>query len=131
MTTTSTPLYSDLDAALGVDPTGNLTTNTDTDTINQSVMNILSTVQGERLFLPTFGSNIYDLLFEPMGNETATSLRYEITTALADWENRIIVDSVSVVPNFNLSQYKITVNYTITLTQQTGVFEGIVQGFSG
>ena len=47
-----------------------------------NIINVLSTKQGERLARPEFGTNLEELLFEPMSQQLETDIREEINSAI-------------------------------------------------
>lgn len=57
--------------------------------INQAIHSILLTRKGERVYRPTFGSNLYKLVFEPNDEFLGQQLKYEVADALRAWERRI------------------------------------------
>lgn len=61
----------------------------DLEDIYQSIHNILNTEKGERLFLPEFGINLEQYLFEPMTQVTKWKIFDEIWDALKNYEPRI------------------------------------------
>jgi uncharacterized protein len=65
------------------------------DDIQQSIFIILSTRPGERVMRPTFGCQIYELVFEPRNATTASLIETYVKEALDFWEPRIQVVSVS------------------------------------
>ena len=75
---------------------GKLNTNTGTDRINQSIYYILTTIPGERFFLPEFGSKLHLLLYEPNDLIFADLAQVYIKDALGRWEPRIDVVDVKV-----------------------------------
>jgi len=91
--------------------------------INQSITSILGTVPGQRLFRPNFGTNIYHKLFEPMGEETAGSIKNMIILAIQRWEPRVLLQQASVIPSFESQSYHIDLQYTIpTLNNKSASF---------
>ena len=66
------------------------------DLIFDSVITILLTKKGQRLFAPTFGSDLWKVLFQPADNATATMAEQYIWDALRLWEPRIQVLDVRV-----------------------------------
>ncbi|MDE0953993.1 MAG: hypothetical protein OR994_04900, partial [Candidatus Poseidoniales archaeon] len=63
--------YRDLDLDFLVHPmTNDIVGRTDVDAINGSIIHIVKTQRGERVFASEFGSTIYHSLFEPMITET-------------------------------------------------------------
>lgn len=74
--------------------TGGVIENTGSDRLHQSIFYILSTIPGERFFLPEFGSKLYLLLFEPNDYILKDLIQVYVKEALDRWEPRITVLSV-------------------------------------
>lgn len=47
-----------------------------------NIINVLSTKKGERIGRPQFGTNLEQLLFEPMSEQLETEIRQEINSAV-------------------------------------------------
>jgi len=63
----------------------------DVDVINQSIEMILSTLPGERLFNPTFGSDFQLRIFDTMDVDFLEVLIDDTLGAIKRWEDRIII----------------------------------------
>jgi phage baseplate assembly protein W len=61
----------------------------DVEAIVQNVVDFVFTRKGERLFLPDFGVDIPDLLFELMDDEAATTVFNNIVVGLRKYEPRV------------------------------------------
>jgi uncharacterized protein len=86
--------------------------------IRESIRVILLTELNERLHLPDFGGGLNRFLFEPNTATTRQLIRDRITKALAEWEPRIMVQSVSVEPDAqDLQAALVTINYKLVATQ--------------
>ena len=107
--TVSNALYSDINSLIGV--IGNTVLMLNEDAVLNSVINIISTRKGERIFDPEFGSKIPDLLFEPIDAQTAHDIKISMILAIEKWEPRVKIHSgrTSVIP-IPLEQY-----YQVTL----------------
>lgn len=81
--------------------------------IKKSVQNLLTTYPGERFFNPNVGSRITRLLFDPVDYINSTAIRSEIEYTIGAFEPRVLLNSVSVEPNFNEDGYDIVINYSI------------------
>ena len=83
--------------------------------IYQSIENILMTSPGERLFNPEFGSDIEELLFEPLDEDTTIKIENELIRAIGRWEGRIRIlnNLTTVVPNYQTNSYDIKVVFEI------------------
>jgi phage baseplate assembly protein W len=89
--------------------------------IRESIHVILLTELGERLHLPEFGGGLNRFLFEPNTATTRQLIRDRITNALAEWEPRVIVQSVEVEPDSqDLESAIATINYQLVATQISG-----------
>jgi phage baseplate assembly protein W len=86
--------------------------------VRESIRIILMTDQGERIRLPEFGGGLSHYLFEPNTATTRQLLRDRIQRALAEWEPRIRVESVSVDPDPNDKEAAIaTITYRLIATR--------------
>jgi phage baseplate assembly protein W len=67
--------------------------------IEESIMIILRTDLGERVYRPSFGSRLSDLVFEPLSTQTLLLIRRYVEEALQMWEPRIILKQVRTDPD--------------------------------
>lgn len=67
----------------------------DINLIKQDLINHFHIRQGEKLENPTFGTIIWDLLFDPLTEEIKEAIRKNVTD-IVNYDPRIKVDSVSV-----------------------------------
>jgi len=68
---------------------------TNENAIKRSILNILLTNYHERFYKPYLGSNLRQLLFEPATPDTLAAIRNYITTAIAKFEPRVRVTSIT------------------------------------
>jgi len=96
----------------------------DLDSIYQSIGNILATPRNTRLFLPEFGSSLEDLLFEPMDEETVSSLYDAIVLAIQQWEPRVTLDYAksSITPDYDKHQYFVSLTFTVRGLSDTNFY---------
>jgi uncharacterized protein len=69
------------------------------DTVRQSIWMILSTAKGERVMRPDFGCGIHDKVFLPNNLGTIGKIVSDVRDALVEWEPRIDVLDVDVIPD--------------------------------
>ena len=81
-----------LDASRGIAAVSN------EEDVRQSIRIILGTGRGERVMRPDFGAGLHDFLFAPVNFATTESIRVRVEESLIDWEPRIELEQVSVVP---------------------------------
>jgi uncharacterized protein len=101
----------------GVDHTGSIRMSDPVGDLDRSIEIILMTAPGERLMRPQFGCRIWELLFEPVTPGLLGLITEAVRRALAQWEPRIVVESVDPVPDpDNASLIRIGVSYRIKAT---------------
>ena len=89
-------LYSDISASLAVNPvTGDIAQLDNKQSIRASILNILGTRKGERLFQPQLGTNIHKMLFEPNTPFTAGQINQELKSSIEDQEPRVTVERIN------------------------------------
>lgn len=105
-------VYSDLDLNFSKHPiTKDVTVKINEYAVIAAVKNIILTNFGERRFTPDFGSNILAMLFEPLDDMTALNIKKEVMTSIKNYEPRVKLDYVNVVPNFSRDGFDVTVRF--------------------
>lgn len=108
---------SGLSFPLKVDTTGELETSSEEANVRQSMMIILGTAKGERLYRPDFGCGIHDLLFEPNTVMTGAKIEYEVKKSLMAFEPRISDLEVRAQPDADEpNRMNVLISYTIRTT---------------
>lgn len=105
--------WADVDDSLTKQTDGDVLRDKDVSAIFNSVSNIVLTIQGERRMLPTFASNIYGLLFEPIDAVTARLIAEGLLEAIRVWEDRIEVTGFDIEPRPDDNFYRCRLNFTI------------------
>ena len=126
--TNQVEIWSDLFQDLIADGQGNLKKVINVESVRTSIDNILRTYQGERVFLPTFASNLRNLLFEPVSDAMVRDMSNNIKETIEIWDNRVSVTGVDIqiAPDnsyvqatlrFQILSYTEIFSQTVTLTQ--------------
>ena len=116
--------FSDLDLNFTAHPVKkDINKNVDTMAIVNSIKNLILTNHYERPFQPSLGSNVQKLLFENMDNITAVAIQREIKQTITNFEPRVGIESIKVVPDFENNAFSVsmefyTVNQTTPITIQ-------------
>lgn len=71
----------------------------DKDVIKKSVVNIIKTHKGSRVYDPDYGTNLHRLIHEQNLDRTRNIAKTEVKEAIAKYEPRAVVLGVSVFPN--------------------------------
>ena len=81
--------------------------------ISRSIRNLVLTYPGERFFNPYLGSKVSRSLFENMDVGTASIIKEEIELTIENYEPRVKVIKVEVIPDYDNNTYNVTVTYNI------------------
>jgi len=101
-----------------LDSTGQWAMSMGAQNVRESIQILLSTRLGERLMYPAYGSSLRTYLFAPNTATTRKSIEEAIHTALKQWEPRITVNSILVVPDPSDAQAAIaTIQYQLVANQ--------------
>ena len=93
--------------------TGDLQVTKEDAAVNQSVVNLLLTIPGERPFQSNLGSRISELLFEPLDFGVAAQIQSEIKTTIRNYEPRIGIVELVVEPEFEQNSFTVHLEYEI------------------
>ena len=102
--------WSDMVPDMRIDQAGNVRVVRNSEAIQQSLKNILSTVQGERV-RSDIGAGLNFLLFESVDDDTAEDIRETMTYAIERYENRINLLGVTVIPYPDENYYEIVIRF--------------------
>ena len=81
--------------------------------VNRSIRNLIQTDKGERPYQPEIGSNIRQLLFEPMTASTGNLIRKFVQDTITNFEPRVKVLNVEVLAYEERNAYVVTITYII------------------
>lgn len=87
----------------------------DLNAINNSLVNICTTIPGQRFLFPEFGLNLYEYLFEPMTESLASAIGNSVYQAVKRFEPRVSPNNVDVVADTDNNQYNVTVTLDVPL----------------
>jgi phage baseplate assembly protein W len=89
-------------------------TNIDKDAVRSNLSNLITTMKGERLYKPDFGTNVMRFLFEPMDDVTYGEIREEIIGAVTKYLKEIEVQNVEINTDEQRNFVGLRISYTIT-----------------
>ena len=81
--------------------------------IARSLKNIVFTGRGEKFFDPDFGSGVSESLFENLDEVTAVNIKDEIEFSIINYEPRVDLVDVEVIPDYDGNQYYVVITYII------------------
>ena len=120
------PIYSDIEQT---NPTSK-TLAVDISTVYQSITNILNTPITERFFNPEFGSEMEEILFEPMDSITEAKIFRLVIEAIERWEPRVRMDygKSTIIAKPDDLEYEVSLVFQIIGLQETEdfIFSGLL-----
>ena len=103
--------YSDINKDFGLKDSAVVITGA--DAIAANIQLILTTQKKTRVFRRGICTYLMDLLFAPVSDSTALSVRTELITVLQLYEPRIKATLVQVLPIYDESAYYVSIEYEI------------------
>ena len=83
------------------------------DAIKRSIQNIVLTMVGEKAFVPYFGTNVNNSLFNLNTSVEAVGLKEQITTAINNFEPRVNNLNITVTIDADSNDMYATIEYDI------------------
>jgi len=110
VTSSFTRAYSDVDLTFTAKASGDIFKKTDANAVKQAVKNILMTNRGEKPFLPKYGGNLNDFLFNLSTEFSEFDIEEAVTLAINNYEPRAKVLNVrsNVRPDNNSISVEVT-----------------------
>ena len=93
----------------------------DETAIGQSIISILTTKKGDRVMLPSFGSDVWSLLFEQMDDITESKIIDAVDSSIREWEPRIVLKDVKVIANEDQNTYNVKIDFTLKGVTTLGI----------
>lgn len=110
--------YADIPSSMPIVPgTQDIDVFNNENAVKQSIVNLLRTNRGERVFQPTIGSDINSLLFDNMTPAAIDSIREFVKSTIKQYEPRAEVLEVSVLADPDV--YGVAVTITFSMLNKT------------
>ncbi len=75
-----------------------LLTETQYNQIRSDLLHLILTRKGSRYYLPTFGTRIYEFIFEPFDGLTFDAIEADIRDAVSQFMPNLIINNISIEP---------------------------------
>lgn len=82
---------------------------TDLELVKMDLLNHIFTRRGERVMMPTFGSSIPDMLFEPLDADLLAQLEDELIDII-DHDPRVQLERIRTVPLFDQNTVQVPID---------------------
>ena len=80
-----------------------------------NIINLLQTIPGERLGQPSFGSELHNILFEPMNEDFSDILEDAVRTSIEKWLPYINIKRIKItMPNYDINRVNIAVDFGLS-----------------
>jgi phage baseplate assembly protein W len=80
----------------------------DVDLVNRDLLNHIYTRPGERVMMPTFGTIIPDLVFEPLDDNTISLVEEEVLKVVT-YDPRVNLINMTTVPDYDTQSISVVV----------------------
>jgi len=119
-------IWSDFERPMVKQQDGDITRDVEIEAIKNSIANILTTNPGSRRMVPEFAVNINKLLFEPIDEITARMIGETLLDGINTWDDRVQVQSLSIIPNHDYNQYDCSLNFMLITSQNIQTIDFIL-----
>jgi len=100
--------------------------------VKSNIKNLLLTMKGERIMQPTFGTDLYKILFEPMTELLTEDVADVIRDAVKEWLPYVNLDEVKVdLSNELIDRNEYHVSLKFSLKYEPHRFETLTFNFIG
>ena len=111
--------YRDLNLLFEAHPyTKDVLTKVNTDAIKTSVINLVQTMNYERLFHPEIGCQVRSLLFEPFIPSTVTAIKKSIKQTIDKFEPRANIIDIVVEDDSEVNGVRIEITFSVNNLEQ-------------
>jgi len=110
--------YLDIDLLFAAKPNGELFKKRDAAAVKQAIKNLIQTNFYEKPFLPFFGANIRDLLFELAYDDVAEDIRENIISAVQTYEPRARLIDIVVNAQPDNNSLDVTIEFQVINTEE-------------
>jgi phage baseplate assembly protein W len=117
-------------------PRGLLHSQKGIDTVKSDLLALLLTSPGERVMLPTYGTPLKKLLFEPSDTDVVNQAKEMIQDSIRMWEPRVVIQSLEVSTtvdpeemegSLNVEDTRDQVGHILLITIKFSDFENIAE----
>lgn len=106
-----------------LEPSGRIALTAGDDAVRQALLLLLSTIPGERVMRPTYGSYLHRLVFSPNDATTAGLAIHYVRQAVERWEHRVEVVDVDAEPSADDGVLDVRLTYRVRATHTQAAIE--------
>ena len=113
-----TKLYKDIDLTFAVKPSGEIFKKSDAAAVKQAVKNLMLTNNFEKPFLPNFGANLRDLLFDLADDDAEEDIEEKCKNSINVFEPRARALNVTAISTPDQNSVSVTVEFRVINTEE-------------
>lgn len=88
---------------------------TDVELVKRDILNEFNTRRGERLMLPTYGTRIFEYIFNPLDEMTRTDIRDDVERVL-NHEPRVTTSDIEILETINTIEIRVELVFLPSMT---------------
>ena len=90
--------------------------------IKADLIHLLLTRKGSRYFLPTFGTRLYEFVFEPFDGLTFDAIESDIRDAVANFMPNLLLNNITITPADPQEEVDIATGQNLVGTSESSVY---------
>ena len=104
---------------------GDVRTDFDEAAIGNSLRNLFSTKQNQRILLPDYGLDLSMFLFDTANEHTARLIARKITQGIEKYEPRVAIDKINVIVDAEYNRYNVLMSLFLPSLGKNVTYSGI------
>ena len=90
------------------------TNNSVMDEVRSQLMHVIFTPKGQRIRMPSFGSDLIKYIFDPNESVTWESVKNEVSSVVKQWVKNVNINDIQVVKNeYDESEIFVRIDYSV------------------
>ena len=90
--------------------------------IKADLIHLLLTRKGSRYFLPTFGTRLYEFIFEPFDGLTFDAIQSDIRDAVATFMPNLLLNNITITPLDPQEEFDLDTNQATIGTSESPIY---------
>ena len=90
--------------------------------IKADLIHLLLTRKGSRYFLPTFGTRLYEFIFEPFDGLTFDAIQSDIRDAVATFMPNLLLNNITITPLDPQEEFDLDTNQAVIGTTESPIY---------
>jgi phage baseplate assembly protein W len=92
------------------------------DEIKSDLLHLLLTRKGSRYYLPTFGTRLYEFLFEPFDGLTFNAIESDIRDAVENFMPNLLLNNITITPADPQEEIDIATGQNFVGTSESSIY---------